>query len=325
MPQLRVIEPGMFTTVQDLGRPGHAAIGVPPSGAADPLSLTIANRLLGNSDHAAALECTLIGPSITLESDTWVCLAGAMCPGAHIEGTGGQRPLPWCEPTRVRAGELITIGATIDDARAYLCVSGGLNVPPILNSRSTLVGVSLGGHEGRALKQGDALSLNNPTHKPKPLPGALHDWLRPHLQRRIFRVAHSLHTDRFPSVAIQQLTSDQFTVGEQSDRTGIRLHGPTISPPEHAGSFESEPTVTGSIQIAGDGRPIVLGPDRPTTGGYPLLACVIRTDLPALAMLRPRGTLRFEHICREKARQLATEHRSELDQLLPPSNDGPCI
>lgn len=322
MRMLHVVDPGMFTTVQDLGRMGHGAIGVPPSGAADQISLTVANRLLGNSDRAAALECTLTGPSVTLSADAWVCLSGAACAEARITGTGGERPLAWCEATRVSAGELITVGPTGDGARAYLCMSAGLGTPPVLASRSTLAGVSLGGHKGRALRTNDALPLNDPTTNPRALPRELHAWLRTHLCRRTIRVVRSLHSDRFPPDALQQLTSARFSVGEQSDRTGIRLNGAALALPEDAGLFESEPTVTGGVQISGDAQPIILGADRPTTGGYPLLACVIPPDLPAIAMLRPRDTLRFEVISIEDARQLTIEQRSTLDTLLPPCNDG---
>ncbi|MCB1282240.1 MAG: allophanate hydrolase, partial [Salinibacterium sp.] len=159
MTTLRVIEPGMFTTVQDLGRGGVAAVGVPPSGVADAVSLTVGNRLLGNADGAAALECTLTGPSLTFDGEAVVCLTGAECPNARIAGTKGERPLGWCEPTPVGAGELIKIGAMEGRARAYLCVGGGIGVPIVLGSRSTLVGASLGGHHGRPLRKGDTVSL----------------------------------------------------------------------------------------------------------------------------------------------------------------------
>ncbi len=322
MRTLRVADPGMFTTVQDLGRAGHAASGVPPSGAADPLSLTIGNRLLANPDNAAALECTLTGPSLTLETDAWVCLTGSVCPEARVTGAAGVRALPWCEPTHVRAGEQITIGALRDGARAYVCFSGGLGSPPVLGSRSTLVGLPAGERDGRALRSNDELPLIDDGCHPRARPGELHDWLRTHLLRRTLRIVHSLDTDRFPPGAVRQLASASFTVGEQSNRTGIRLRGPAIPLPEDAALFESEPTVTGGVQISADAQPIILGPDRPTTGGYPLLACVIRTDQTALAMLRPRDTLRFEIVSLEAARQLATEQRRTLDTLLPPNENA---
>lgn len=320
---LHVDDPGLFTTVQDLGRPGYTAIGVPHSGAADSISLIIGNRLLGNADCAAALECTLTGPIVTLHSEGYACLTGAQCPNASITRGDNQRPLPWCEPTHIAAGESIRIGGTGNAARAYLCISGGLAVPPALGSRSTLVGASLGGHGGRALRPGDVLPLGSSTPDPRSLPRELHAWLRPRLDRRTVRVVPSLHTDMFPRCAIDQLTSSRFAVSGQSDRIGVRLTGPVISPPEGSGVLESEPTVTGGIQIAGDSQPIILGADRPTTGGYPLLACVIRDDLPVVAMLRPRDILRIECVSLSVARRLTEEQCQKLDTLLPACADGP--
>lgn len=323
---LRVIEQGMMTTVQDLGRPGFGPIGVPPSGAADTLSLTIGNRLLGNPDRAAALECTLLAPSFTLDHDAWVCLTGATCPTARVAGTGGERPLPWCEPARVRAGEQIKLGGISNGARAYVCVSNGIGVPLVLGSRSTLASACLGGHGGRHLQKGDEIPVFASTHTPRSVRGDLHAMLRDHLNRRTIRVVPSLHADRFPSDAIERLASARYSVSEQSNRVGVRLKGPAVPIPDGSGSLASEPTVTGGIQIPGDAQPIVLGVDRPTTGGYPLLACVIRADLPALAMLRPRESVRFEVCTIDDARSLEADQRATLDRLLPPCEaceDGP--
>ncbi|RMH24582.1 MAG: biotin-dependent carboxyltransferase [Planctomycetota bacterium] len=322
MPSLRVIEPGLFTTVQDLGRTGHSAIGVPPSGAFDALSLIAGNRLLNNPDHAAALECTLLGPTVTLDRDAWVCLTGAPCPNARIAASDFGRPLPWCEPTRIHAGELMRFGGLSDGARSYLCVSGGLDVPLVLNSRSTLATAGFGGHHGRPLRKDDTIPLTTADHRPRSPSNNLHNFLRSQLGRRTLRIVPSLHAERFPADALDRLTSAEFSVGDQSNRVGLRLNGPAIPPPDLAGSFDSEPTVTGGVQIPGDGQPIILGVDRPTTGGYPLLACVIRADLPATAMLRPRGRVRFEPVTLEEARRLSTDQRRTLDTLLAPCDDG---
>lgn len=322
MPDLRVIEPGLFTTVQDLGRPGYGAIGVPPSGAADTLSLAIGNRLVGNVDAAAALECTLSGPTLTLQVDAWVSLTGASCVNATVEGKHGDRPLPWCEPTRVRSGETIVMGRTDDGARAYLCLSGGVSVDPVLGSRSTLGGSSLGGHKGRALRAGDELSLGETGDVPRSVPSSLHALLRSKLHQRSVRVVRSLHSEHFPSEAYDILMSSRFVVFEQSNRIGVRLEGPAIPLPPDAGSFDSEPTMTGAMQVSGDGRAIILGPDRPTTGGYPLIACVVEADIPVLAMLRPRDSVRIVLISINDARQAIVEQRRAIDRILPPSKGG---
>lgn len=322
MGMLRVNEPGVLTTVQDLGRSGYGAMGVPASGAFDGVSLRIGNRLLGNPDHAAALECAMLGPGVTFDCDMWVCLTGAVCPNARIVGDEGERGLPWCEPVRVRAGERVEVGGMRDGAYAYLCVFGGIVAPIVLGSRSTLVGAGFGGHEGRALREGDRVVLGASTHEPASVPDGLHGWLRESLDRRTLRVVASLHAERFPEGAMARFEASVYTVGAHSNRVGIRLEGSALPLPEGAGSFESEPTVTGGVQVSGDGQPIVLGVDRPTTGGYPLLACVIRADLGALAMLRPKDSVRFEVVSFETARELAAAQRSELDGFLPACAEG---
>lgn len=323
MSSLRVIKPGMFTTVQDLGRFGSCAIGVPPSGAADPLSLIIGNRLLDNEDNAAALEATLVGPSVTLERSAWICLTGADCPDACIMNGGVRRPLTAGVPTHIDAGEQVSVGAMTELARAYLCISGGVDVPQVLRSRSTFAPAALGGLHGRALRAGDTLPLTGISRAARTVPDHVLSWLREQIARRRLRVVPSLHTDRFPAGALDRLASTLFTVQTQSDRIGIRLAGHRVPLPDHSGLFDSEPTVTGGIQITGDAQPIILGVDRPTTGGYPLLACVIAADLPAAAMLRPRDGVRFEPTSMEAARRLAAEQRETLDTLLPPSTGTP--
>ncbi len=322
MAVLRVIDPGMFTTVQDLGRPSHCAIGVPPSGAADTTALIAGNRLLGNADDTAALECTLTGPSVGFDRDAWVCLTGATCPQARIVRDNRERPLPWCEPVRVARNETVQIGAMSDGARAYLSNSGGLAVPRVLGSRSTCASAHLGGHEGRALRRGDEISLGEPAGEPRMVPDGLHAWLRAQVERSSIRVVPSLDAGRFPLAATGQFAAASFTVREQSSRIGLRLSGPVIALPEDATLSESEPTVTGGIQIAGDGLPIILGSDRPATGGYPMMACVIGADLGVVAMLRPRDNVRFEWVTIHNARRLTSEQRQRLDSLLPVSRNS---
>lgn len=317
-----IIDPGMFTTVQDLGRSGYGALGVPASGAADTVSLVVGNRLLGNSDHAAALECTLHGPTVTFDHDVWICLVGASCPHARITGSDCERRLRWCQPTMARAGESIHVGDTGKGSRAWLCVSGGIGGTCVLGSRSTFVAAALGGYEGRALRAGDVVSALNDTLVPRSLPEGIHDWLGSQLFRTAYRVIPSLHTDVFPSGALDRLGAGTYTVHPQSDRVGIRLSGPAIPLPDGVGFLESEPTVAGGVQIPGSGSPIVLGADRPTTGGYPLLACVIEADLPGIAMLGPRDMVRFNVVTLERARRLAAEQRRMLDALLPAHLDG---
>jgi len=309
---MTVLEPGMFTTVQDLGRPGFASQGVPESGAADALSLRVGNRLLGNPDAAPALECTLRGPTVSFSRDTWVC-------GAGTSGDG----MDACVPTLARAGEPLALGGLERGARACLCVQGGLDVPLVMGSTATLVRAGLGGFQGRALRSGDAIGVGEAA-------GAVSDarvceaawaWLAGVLGQRTIRVVVGLHADLFTSGARAMLAGHEFTVSDRSDRVGVRLSGPVV-PGVADGELLSEGTAVGNIQIPGDGQPIVLGVDRPTTGGYPVIACVIAADLPVLGSLRPRERVRIEWVTIDQAWSAWQAQEAMLDRLVPEPKRG---
>ncbi|MBX3351350.1 MAG: 5-oxoprolinase subunit PxpA [Phycisphaeraceae bacterium] len=311
MSQCRVLHPGAHTTVQDLGRPGLGAMGVPLSGASDALSLRVGNRLLGNRDSDAAFECALVGPTLGFDADAITCLAGGECRDACIEGVGGVRPLPACTPTAVRAGETVRIGPIRPGARVYLCIGGGARSPVVLGSRSALT--------GRPLRAGDAVAL--PSRPPASIvhsdtaPIAL--WLRTDLSRRTLRVVPGLHTDLFPSDAMRTLTSAEFRVSDRSNRVGLRLEGARVPTLAGSGLLPSEGATVGVVQIPADGAPIILGPDHPTTGGYAALACVIAADLHLLGAMPPRDAIRFAVVTRDQAREAAHANASALDALLP--------
>ncbi|MEN0020709.1 MAG: biotin-dependent carboxyltransferase family protein [Planctomycetota bacterium] len=317
MAVVRVIEAGMFTAIQDVGRIGYNSLGVPRSGAADALSLIVGNRLLGNDDNAAALECTLLGPTLAFDRDCCVSVTGAACAEARVETDAHAQSIEWCSPTPIKAGDVLTLGRLDGSARAYLCIAGGIDIEPMLGSRATCPHANLGGLQGRPLRKNDALPIAEPRSSLRSLSSGLQAWLRDELRPPVLRIVPSLHTDDFSAEAIQQLCESAFTVREQSSRIGTRLLGDAIAPPPRVQELDSEPTVEGAIQITGDGQAIILGPDRPTTGGYPIAACVIAADLPALAMLRPRDTVHFEWVSLDQARTIAVTQRAELDALLP--------
>lgn len=303
---MTVHKPGMFTTVQDLGRTGFASQGVPESGAADALSLRVGNRLLGNPDSAAALECTLRGPTVSFSRDTWVCVKGAT--GAGFDAG---------VPTLARAGVPVALGGLERGARAYLCAQGGLDVPLVMGSAATLVRAGLGGVQGRALRSGDVIGVGEAT-------GAVADagvceaasaWLAGVLGRRTVRVVAGLHAHLFSQAARATLAEHEFTVSDRSDRVGVRLSGPIV-PGVADGVLLSEGTAVGNVQIPGDGQPIVLGADRPTTGGYPVIACVIAADLPVLGSLRPRERVRLEWVTIDQAWSAWREQEAMLDHLV---------
>lgn len=304
----------MHTTVQDLGRPGLGSMGVARCGAADALSLRIGNRLLGNRDDDAALECTLVGPSLLFDADATVCIVGADCPDAAVVGPEGERLIAGCAPTRVRAGETVRLGALRDGARAYLCVSGGVRSPLVMGSRSTHA--SLGGRPLGRDAPIEFIRRDTPDTQLPALDGVA-AWLREARSRRTLRVAPGLHADSFPRSALRTLTEHLFRVADRSNRVGIRLDGPPLPTPDESGRLPSEGMTHGVVQVPSDGAPIILGPDHPTTGGYAAIACVIAADLHLPGTIRPRDAIRFEAVTREEARRLRASQESSLDSLLP--------
>lgn len=309
MRRIRIVEPGLLSTVQDRGRFGHSASGVGPAGAADPLSLRTGNRLLGNDENAAAIEMTLRGATIAFEDDAVVCLAGANAPEAKLSNGTTDRPLPMWTPAPVRAGSILAIGPISGGARAYFCVDGGIASEPVLGSRATHVPSAVG---PPMLRKDTVLPLGEPVRGVllAPLDASLRGVIERALTRRTLRITPGAQHDRFPDASREALVASEYTVSDHADRAGIRLSGPAIDTP--GASMRSEAVLTGAIQITPDGLPLILFVDRPTTGGYPVLATVIHADLPALGQLRAREAVRFEWVTRDEARDAS----EELEQLI---------
>ena len=285
MPALRVINPGLNTTVQDRGRTGYQRLGIPVSGALDTVALAAANVVVGNAPGTAALECLYQGPTLEIEAE-WARLAVA----------GGSVALEVTEPDgrttrRVSALESVTLarGArarlviTGPGISGYLAAEGGIDVPEIMGSRATYARAGIGGLHGRALRTGDALPLAreaDPERDEVRQPGVTFD------VPDCVRVALGPQDDHFTEGAVRKFLQAAYTVTPASDRMGLRLSGPSL---EHAKGFNivSDGIPLGAIQVPGDGQPIVLLADRQTTGGYPKIATVISADEPRLAQLVP--------------------------------------
>jgi len=311
MSSLIVEAPGLLTTVQDLGRVGYGALGVSPSGAADPVALRLGNLLVGNEPGAAALEMTLVGGSFVFPEGAVIALAGADF-GATLNG----QPLDMWTPHAVQPGMKLALGPTRDYARCYLAVAGGIHVKPFLGSASTHLLSGLGGFEGRALRKGDVLRLGQPEkpiHKKRVSQAALLN-LKP---RKKLRVTDGPQSERFPEQARQTLFQSVFRVSEDSDRLGLRLEGLSLAT-NAAGEMITEGVTLGAVQVTPSGQPIVLGVEQQTTGGYPKIANVIAADLHRLGQLRPRVEIRFERTSLASARSLRIEQERLLnnpDQL----------
>ncbi len=276
---ITVHKAGPLTLLQDLGRPGYAHMGVPHSGAADMPALIRANRLVGNADAAAALEITLLGPQLRFNRDARIALTGADMPA-----TLDARPIPHDTALLVKSGQLLKLGAARKGVRSYLAVAGGIDVPPVLGSRSTDLMSGLG---PAPLADGDSLDIaqmNDPDDAPR---GAAIIETTP-----VLRILPGPRDDWFVQTAIQTLCSHAYSVLPASNRVGVRLDGPVL---QRAVTRElpSEGLVLGAIQVPAEGRPLIFLADHPVTGGYPVIAVVLPEDVPKVAQARPGSQLRF--------------------------------
>lgn len=294
-----VESPGMFTTVQDLGRFGYGTLGVSAAGAADRVALRLGNRLVGNPPGAAGLEMTLLGGVFRFERDSVIAL------------TGGdfECSVPMWRAVAVRAGETVRCGGARSGARCYLCVAGGIDVPAVLGSRSAH---ALSGIGGGGLRRGAVLSLGAGRGaeagrgvKPARLypAGAIH-------------VTPSVQTDWFSPEQRQVFVSTVWRVSNAADRMGLRLEGPPIAC-AGGGRMLTEGAPLGAVQLPPGGEPIILFVDQQTTGGYPKIASVISADLHRVGQLRPREAVRFEWVTPDEARRrlLELERLAASDEL----------
>ncbi|MFE1882406.1 5-oxoprolinase subunit C family protein [Streptomyces diastatochromogenes] len=278
---LVVVRAGALTTVQDHGRPGYAHLGVPRSGALDPHAAALVNRLAGNPPDAAVLETTLNGCALRPRSTMTVAVGGAPCPV-----TVGGRPAAWGAPVVVPAGALLEVGAAVAGVRAYVAVSGGIAVEPVLGSRATDL---LSGLGPAPLTDGTVLPLGTPAGPPARVDAIPHPCPPTEL---VLRVTLGPRDDWFTARAIRDLTTRAYRVSSASNRIGLRTEGPALER-ARTGELPSEGMVLGAVQVPPDGRPVVFLADHPTTGGYPVIAVVRAADLPAAAQAVPGTPVRF--------------------------------
>jgi biotin-dependent carboxylase-like uncharacterized protein len=306
---LRVVAAGGIGMIQDLGRAGMQRFGVPVSGALDSVSLRIANAVVGNAEGAAALEMFYQGPTLEVEAES-VRVASI---GAPLQVIAGERRRSVLSGSSVllSRGERLAVGACTGTLVAYLAVEGGFALPEVLGSLSTFVRAGFGGMEGRPLKKGDALPLALAAAPARSERKAPHwDLAPPARVRIVFGPQDDYFTERGKST----LTQSAYTVSTQSDRIGMRLQGPVV---EHAKGYDivSDGTAPGSIQVPGNGLPIVLLADRPTTGGYPKIATVASADVPALGRLRPGAQIGFDAISVGEAEEARRELEARMADL----------
>lgn len=317
---IKVLKPGLATSVQDAGREGHYLQGIPPSGALDQYALRAANLLVGNPATAALLECTLLGPQLEFQRDALV----AVC-GAHMTPRLDGAEMPLDAAFRVRAGQVLGFDYIKAGARGYVAIDGGIDVPEVLGSRSTYGLGAIGGFHGRRLAAGDELPLGQPSAQDREglaLPRSLQIELGGEV---ILRVVPGLYHHRLTARAAEQFFADTWTVGSEADRTGYRFKGGTpleFEPREQPFGAGSDPSnivdacyPIGSIQVPGGLEPIVLHRDAVSGGGYAMIGTVISPDLNLIAQMQPNQRARFVAITLEEGLAARRQYNQQLERL----------
>jgi antagonist of KipI len=305
---------GFVTSVQDLGRTGLRQFGVSTSGALDSFALRVANLLVGNGERAAGLEITLGGLQLRFDDERIVAWCGGEF-DVHI----GSTALPAGHTAFLRAGEELKFGRPQIGCRCWLAVSGGIDVPLVLGSRSTDLRANFGGFEGRTLRDGDVIPLGPRPRSATPATGisswtAPHDWASPAKRDPILRFVRGIDSSRFNDVTIQRFTSEAFTVLPDSDRMGVRFDSPELQRQDNV-DLTSEAVAPGTIQVPPSGKPILLLGDCQTIGGYPKIAHVITVDLGIAAQLRAGDHVRFSEVLLADAHRLLLERERELERF----------
>ena len=312
--EMIVTRAGFLTSVQDLGRTGFREFGVSLSGALDPFGMRVANLLVGNREGEAGLEITFGGLQLQFQDERIV----AWC-GGEFEVRIGSRSLPAGHVARSQAGDELKFRPPQIGCRAWLAISGGVDLPIVLGSRSTDLRANFGGLDGRALRDGDVIPLGPRPGSPVPATRisswtAPHDWVSPARPNPILRFVRGMDWTRFNASSLQRLTSEPFTVSPDSDRMGVRLTGPELSRAANV-DLISEAVAPGTVQVPPSGQPILLLGDCQTIGGHPKIAHVITVDLGIAAQLRAGDRVRFSEVSLGDAHRLLLERERALERF----------
>jgi biotin-dependent carboxylase-like uncharacterized protein len=308
---LEIISPGIMTTVQDMGRYGYGRFGVATSGALDPFSLRIANLLVGNREDQACLETMLLGPGIKFLTEVVIAVTGG-----DLQPKRNKQPVEMWRSHAFQKDDVLSFGNAVSGFRAYIAVAGGIDVPRVMGSRSTNLPSGFGGHDGRTLKKEDILVCDEP-RGPMIEPGRFFkpEWIPNYSDKWKIRVVLGPQDDHFPDDSRDTFFDGTYTMSQNSDRTGIRLEGPEIRcMPDVEASIVSEGVIAGSIQIPGDGKPIIILGET-VTGGYRKIATVISADLPLLGQIKPGDGIQFEAVSLEEAHLALQEMEERIDNF----------
>jgi len=308
MSSLLIRSSGLFTTVQDIGRYGFQRYGMPVAGAMDAFSFQLANALVGNLPNDACLEITLIGPEIEFLADSIF----AIC-GADMNPCINSNPVPIHKTIAAKKGDVLSFSGLKAGCRSYIAFAGGIQVPMVMGSRSTYLRGKVGGFEGRALKSADVVPLGSMLRNPvfKEIPD---DLLPQYSSSQILQITPGPEINRFDIQGITALLTSEYRIADQSDRMGYRLSGEEIKQAKGSADIISAGISMGTIQIPGNGQPIILMADRQTTGGYTRIAHVASVDLTLLAQLKPGDRIRFKEITLGKAQELIISRQKRVEK-----------
>jgi biotin-dependent carboxylase-like uncharacterized protein len=317
---IRVRQPGLYTTVQDTGRFGEYAIGMPPSGAMDVFSYQVGNYLVGNEEGSAGLEITYFGPELEFTEDSVIAITGAEMP-PKING----EEVPTWETLRVEEGDVLSFDYLKSGARSYLAVAGGIDVPVFMHSRSTYTLIGLGGHEGRALQEGDELKVGEARNTDGQVGKRVdQDHIPIYSREAELRVIIGLASYRLTEESMEEFLNTTWTVTTDADRVGYRYRGGELKfvPREQPAGAGSDPAnvvdfgyPVGSIQIPGGVEPIVLMNDAVTGGGYATIGTVISVDRDTLAQTKTNDKTSFRSVDLEEALRARKERRQHMEEI----------
>ncbi|WP_373237345.1 biotin-dependent carboxyltransferase family protein [Cohaesibacter celericrescens] len=321
IPSIEVVAPGLMSTVQDLGRFGHQAQGVPVSGALDPGNLRLANALVGNAQGMGALELRILGPTLKVAAQSVrVALTGSDGFIDLVEPRG--KPVPANRTVMLEQGQVFRISSVADSAVCYLAVEGGFDLPLLYGSQSTYVSGGLGGFEGRALQAGDFVPLCKGSVEAD-ADRICFTPLRYSVAGPV-RVVLGPQSDYFSDEGLQTFLSEDFSFSNESNRMGVRLSGPEVAHSKGA-DINSDGIVTGSVQVPGNGLPIILLADHQTTGGYPKIGTIASADLARLGRMSSGAKVRFAALsvaeAEEARRALEQQILACIDAIVPLPNE----
>lgn len=306
---IKIIKPGLYTTIQDKGRTGFQRYGIPVAGAMDDFAFRIANILVGNDENEAVIEATFLGPCIQLDFDGFIAITGA-----YMDPKINETSVKMWRNLKVDKGDILEFSGATQGLRTYIAFGGSLGINEILNSKSTYVRGALGGFNGRKLLAEDEISIDVSKSKVEPGKYISPGFIPEYTKEVNVRVILGPQDDHFSPEVIETFLSSPYKITAEADRMGYRLEGPTLSHVKGP-DIISDGIAMGSVQVPGHGFPIVMMADRQTTGGYTKMATVVTFDLPYLAQMGPGDVMHFQQVTIEEGQNLYAQYEQNIDNI----------